>query len=109
MSTHFGTNIMMLPFTRFFKFRALKRCSSGLSRRNSFAWNTSNGGVAANLDAHLEAQCKQSEFDSHCTDSPLSVAVGLIVRQELTGRELPSTAEKVVKLRRCAQQRRRAH
>ena len=56
-------------------------------------------GVAANLDAHLEAQCKQAEFDSLTaeTDSPLSVAVGLIVRQELTGRELPSTAEKVVK------------
>ena len=34
------------------------------------------------FDAHLEAQNKQAEFDSlQETDSPLSVAVGLIVRQ----------------------------
>ena len=29
-------------------------------------------------------------------DAPLSVAVGLIVRQQLTGRELPPSAENVV-------------
>ena len=66
--------------------------SARIARLEHFEWR-----VAANLDAG-GAQCK-AEFDSLTaeTDSPLSVAVGLIVRQELTGRELPSTAEKVVK------------
>ena len=43
-----------------------------------------------NLDAHLEAQCQQAAFDSltEQTEAPLSVAVGLIVRQRLTGRSL---------------------
>jgi len=55
-------------------------------------------GVAQNLDAHLEAQCQQAAFDAITaeTEAPLSVAVGLIVRQELTGRELPPSAEHVV-------------
>jgi len=56
-------------------------------------------GVAQNLDAALESQCKQSEFDRITAeaDAPLSIAVGLIVRQALTGRELPPSAENVVK------------
>ena len=56
-------------------------------------------GVAANLDASLEAQCRQAAFDSivDVADAPLSVAVGLLVRQFLTGRELPPTAENVVR------------
>ena len=56
-------------------------------------------GVAANLDASLEAQCRQAAFDSivDVADAPLSVAVGLLVRQFLTGRELPPAAENVVK------------
>ena len=56
-------------------------------------------GVAQNLDARLETQCQQAAFDSITaeTDAPLSVAVGLLVRQELTGRELPPSAENVVR------------
>ena len=55
-------------------------------------------GVARNLDASLEAQCKQAAFDQVTAEAeaPLSVAVGLIVRQALTGRELPPSAENVV-------------
>ena len=56
-------------------------------------------GVAQNLDARLEAQCKQAAFDAITaeTEAPLSVAVGLLVRQALTGRELPPSAENVVR------------
>ncbi len=55
-------------------------------------------GVAQNLDASLEVQCQQSAFDTIVDESeaPLSVAVGLLVRQRLTGRELPPSAENVV-------------
>ncbi len=55
-------------------------------------------GVAQNLDASLEAQCQQAAFDTITVESeaPLSVAVGLLVRQRLTGRELPPSAENVV-------------
>ena len=54
-------------------------------------------GVAQNLDANLEAICKQAEFDQITaeTEAPLGVAVGLIVRQRLTGRSLPPAAEHV--------------
>ena len=56
-------------------------------------------GVARNLEARLEDQCKQAAFDTITaeTEAPLSVAVGLLVRQELTGRELPPSAENVVR------------
>ncbi|MCZ6616647.1 MAG: cobaltochelatase subunit CobT [Gammaproteobacteria bacterium] len=56
-------------------------------------------GVAQNLDASLEVQCQQAAFDTITVESeaPLSVAVGLLVRQRLTGRELPPSAENVVK------------
>jgi cobaltochelatase CobT len=56
-------------------------------------------GVAQNLDARLEVQCKQAAFDTITaeTEAPLSVAVGLLVRQELTGRPLPPSAENVVR------------
>jgi len=55
-------------------------------------------GVAQNLDASLEVQCQQAAFDTITTEAeaPLSVAVGLLVRQRLTGRELPPSAENVV-------------
>jgi cobaltochelatase CobT len=55
-------------------------------------------GVAQNLDASLEVQCQQAAFDTITVESeaPLSVAVGLLVRQRLTGRELPPSAENVV-------------
>ena len=54
-------------------------------------------GVAQNLDANLEAICKQAEFDQITaeTEAPLGIAVGLIVRQRLTGRTLPPAAEHV--------------
>ena len=56
-------------------------------------------GVARNLDANLEEQCQQAAFDAVTaeTEAPLSVAVGLLVRQALTGRELPPSAENVVR------------
>ena len=56
-------------------------------------------GVAQNLEASLEAHCRQAEFDRvvDVSEAPLSVAVGLLVRQHLTGRELPPTAENVVR------------
>jgi len=55
-------------------------------------------GVAQNLDASLEVQCQQAAFDTITVESeaPLSVAVGLLVRQRLTGRALPPSAEHVV-------------
>ena len=56
-------------------------------------------GVAQNLEASLEAHCRQAEFDTviDVSEAPLSVAVGLLVRQHLTGRDLPPSAENVVK------------
>jgi cobaltochelatase CobT len=56
-------------------------------------------GVAQNLDAALEVQCQQAAFDTITAeaDAPLSVAVGLLVRQHLTGRDLPPSAENVVR------------
>jgi cobaltochelatase CobT len=56
-------------------------------------------GVAKNLDASLEAQCKEAAFDTITTEteSPLSIAVGLLVREHLTGRKLPPSAENVVR------------
>ncbi|MCR9278536.1 MAG: cobaltochelatase subunit CobT [Pseudomonadaceae bacterium] len=55
-------------------------------------------GVAQNLDASLERQCQQAAFDNitNRTEAPLSVAVGLMARQFMTGRELPPSAEHVV-------------
>lgn len=56
-------------------------------------------GVAQNLEANLEEQCQQAAFDTITAEqeAPLSVAVGLLVRQALTGRELPPSAENVVR------------
>jgi len=56
-------------------------------------------GVAQNLDASLEAQCQEAAFDTITTETqaPLSVAVGLLVREHLTGRQLPPSAENVVR------------
>lgn len=56
-------------------------------------------GVAQNLDANLEAVCQQQAFDRITaeTEAPLGVAVGLLVRQRLTGRDLPPSAENVVR------------
>ena len=54
-------------------------------------------GVAKNLDANLDSLCKQAAFDQITaqTEAPLGIAVGLIVRQKLTGRPLPASAENV--------------
>jgi cobaltochelatase CobT len=56
-------------------------------------------GVAKNLDASLEAQCQEASFDTITTETeaPLSVAVGLLVREHLTGRKLPPSAENVAR------------
>ena len=56
-------------------------------------------GVAQNLDAQLQVQCQQAAFDTITAEAeaPLSIAVGLLVRQRLTGRELPPAAENVVR------------
>jgi cobaltochelatase CobT len=56
-------------------------------------------GVAKNLDATLEAQCREAAFDTITTETqaPLSVAVGLLVREFLTGRKLPPSAENVAR------------
>ncbi len=55
-------------------------------------------GVARNMDASLELQCRQAAFDTITVESeaPLSIAVGLLIRQHLTGRPLPPSAENVV-------------
>lgn len=56
-------------------------------------------GVARNLDANLDALCKQQAFDLITAEgeAPLGIAVGLLVRQRLTGRQLPASAENVVR------------
>ena len=55
-------------------------------------------GVARNLDASLEALCRQAAFDT-VTAEPRrrSASRGLLVRQRLTGRALPPSAENVVR------------
>jgi cobaltochelatase CobT len=56
-------------------------------------------GVAKNLDASLEAQCREAAFDTITTETeaPLAIAVGLLVRERLTGRRLPPAAENVAR------------
>jgi cobaltochelatase CobT len=55
-------------------------------------------GVAANLDASLELDCKRAAFDRIQTrnEAPLGLAVGLMLREHLTGRPLPPSAQNVV-------------
>ena len=57
-------------------------------------------GLARNLDASLNAVLEQAAFDQVTaeTEAPLSIAVGLMVRQFLTGRPLPPSAESVIGL-----------
>ena len=56
-------------------------------------------GVAQNLDVALESLCRQAAFDTITTETqaPLSIAVGLLVRQALTGRSLPPAAENLAR------------
>ncbi|MEE4300779.1 MAG: cobaltochelatase subunit CobT [Pseudomonadales bacterium] len=55
-------------------------------------------GVAANLDASLEQDCRRAAFDRIQTrnEAPLGMAVGLMLRERLTGRELPAAARPIV-------------
>ena len=55
-------------------------------------------GVAANLDASLESDCQRAAFDRIQTrnEAPLGLAVGLMLRERLTGRPLPPSAQHVV-------------
>ncbi len=55
-------------------------------------------GVARNLDSALEARCNEQAFDriQSQTEAPLGLAVGLMVRERLTGRKLPPTADHIV-------------
>ncbi len=55
-------------------------------------------GVAQNLHCALEASCREAAFDRITmeTEAPLGLAVGLLVRQRLTGRPLPASAEHLV-------------
>ena len=54
-------------------------------------------GVAANLDAALEARCEKAGFQrvEDRTSAPLPDAVEFLLREKLTGRPLPAVAEGV--------------
>ena len=55
-------------------------------------------GVAGNLDASLDQDCRRAAFDRIQTrnEAPLGMAVGLMMRERLTGRELPAAARPIV-------------
>lgn len=55
-------------------------------------------GVAANLDASLEADCRRASLDAvqNRNEASLGLAAGLLLRERLTGRTLPPSAQKVV-------------
>ena len=55
-------------------------------------------GVAANLDASLDADCRRAAFDRIQTrgEAPLGMAVGLMLRERMTGRPLPESARPIV-------------
>ena len=55
-------------------------------------------GVASNLDASLEADCRRAAFDRIQTraEAPLGLAVGLMLRERMTGRPLPPSARPIV-------------
>ncbi|HSG90072.1 MAG TPA: cobaltochelatase subunit CobT [Pseudomonadales bacterium] len=55
-------------------------------------------GVAENLDASLEMDCQRAAFDRIQTrnEAPLGMAVGLMLRERMTGRPLPPSAQPVV-------------
>ncbi len=59
-------------------------------------------GVAANLDTALEQRCRDVVPDPVAADvdTPLAMAAGLWVREQLTGRPLPATAAAIVGSRR---------
>lgn len=54
-------------------------------------------GVAVNMDATLDADCRRAALDRIQTrnEAPLGLAVGLMLRERLTGRPLPASARSV--------------
>lgn len=59
-------------------------------------------GVTRNLDASLEQRCRAAVPDGAAADvdTPLAMAAGLWLREQLTGRALPETASRIVGARR---------
>ncbi len=59
-------------------------------------------GVTRNLDASLERRCRDAVPDGAAADvdTPLAMAAGLWLREQLTGRALPETASRIVGSRR---------
>ncbi|SEO82649.1 cobaltochelatase CobT-related protein [Aquisalimonas asiatica] len=59
-------------------------------------------GVTRNLDAALEQRCREAapETAAADVDTPLALAAGLWLREQLTGRSLPPTAARIVGCRR---------
>lgn len=59
-------------------------------------------GVVRNLDAALERRCRDAVPDTAAADvdTPLAMAAGLWLREQLTGRDLPATAARIVGSRR---------
>ena len=68
-------------------------------------------GVALNLDASLEAECKKAFLDliESQDAAPLGIALGLLAREHLSGRPLPCAAENVARFWRHEVQERAAH
>src|SRR6185437_9806773 len=61
---------------------------------------TAMKGVASNLNANLEARCNARGFAKirDRSEAPLADALGLIVREKLTGEALPDSAKNVADL-----------
>ncbi len=57
-------------------------------------------GVAENLNAALEQRCRARGYDrvADRSEAPLSEAVGFLLRERLTGQQLPESARKVADL-----------
>ena len=57
-------------------------------------------GVAANLEAALEQHCRTRGYDhiSAPEEAPVAEAIGVLVREELTGRPLPASAQHLADL-----------
>src|SRR5262249_50599657 len=61
---------------------------------------TAMKGVASNLNANLEARCNARGFAKirDRSEAPLADALGLIVREKLTGEALPESAKNIADL-----------
>lgn len=93
---------------RFHEARLHARCAPrGNPARNLFDWLEDARiaaigarmlpGVAMNLDAELEGRCRRAFLDTvtHRDGAPLDIALGLLVREHLSGRPLPPAAEHI--------------